>query len=371
MQARFNGTEEDLMIYWILLAIFGFLSLIIKRDYKIQLISKRAISGKKIYIVLVTIILIIIAGLRSTRVGADTDMYRKLYGYIAGTNSFLNGYLLRSGVEIGYFILEFVVSRFFPFQVFLFITAAISIIPIMIVIYRYSRNMFMSLFFYITYGYFSFAMGGIRQACAIGICMIAFIISREKKLIPFIITVAIATSFHISAVLFLPVYWLNSIKKKKIIVFAYIVLLGLAFLFKNQIFTFLNLFSRQAFTAATDQGGTRFFATMIIAVAIGWFYYNRFLSQNMEYSGTNWELLLMFSMSTIMWPIASVNAELNRMYYYYHIFIFLYLPNLMKSLKRSERTLIEITFIAISCYYLQAYIINGELQYAPYYFFWE
>ena len=233
MQARFNGTEEDLMIYWILLAIFGFLSLIIKRDYKIQLISKRAISGKKIYIVLVTIILIIIAGLRSTRVGADTDMYRKLYGYIAGTNSFLNGYLLRSGVEIGYFILEFVVSRFFPFQVFLFITAAISIIPIMIVIYRYSRNMFMSLFFYITYGYFSFAMGGIRQACAIGICMIAFIISREKKLIPFIITVAIATSFHISAVLFLPVYWLNSIKKKKIIVFAYIVLLGLAFLFKN------------------------------------------------------------------------------------------------------------------------------------------
>ena len=110
---------------------------------------------------------------------------------------------------------------------------------------------------------------------------------------------------------------------------------------------------------------------MIIAVAIGWFYYNRFLSQNMEYSGTNWELLLMFSMSTIMWPIASVNAELNRMYYYYHIFIFLYLPNLMKSLKRSERTLIEITFIAISCYYLQAYIINGELQYAPYYFFWE
>ena len=359
------------MIYWILLAVFGFLSLILKHDYKIRWISKRAISGKKIYIVLVTIILVTIAGLRSTRVGADTEMYRKLYGFIAGTDSLRNGYLLRSGVEIGYYILEFVVSRFFPFQIFLFITAAISIIPIMIVIYRYSRNMLLSLFFYITYGYFSFAMGGIRQACAIGICMIAFAFSREKKLIPFIITVAIATLFHISAVLFLPVYWLNSIQKKKTILFAYIAVLGLAFLLKNQIFTFLNLFSRQAFMAATDQGGTRLFATMIFAVAIGWFYYNRFFSQNMEFSDTNWELLLMFSISTIMWPIASVNAELNRMYYYYHIFIFLYLPNLMKSLKRSERMLIGMIFIAISCYYLQAYIINGELHYAPYYFFWE
>ena len=120
------------MIYWILLAVFGFLSLILKHDYKIRWISKRAISGKKIYIVLVTIILVTIAGLRSTRVGADTEMYRKLYGFIAGTDSLRNGYLLRSGVEIGYYILEFVVSRFFPFQIFLFITAAISIIPIII-----------------------------------------------------------------------------------------------------------------------------------------------------------------------------------------------------------------------------------------------
>ena len=361
------------MIYWVLLAIFALLIMFEECNIKFNIIKSHKVSGKKLYIASVSIILVLIAGLRSTEVGADTEMYETLYNWCSEFNSFFEGWNSwhRSGVEVGYYTLEYIISRFFSFQAFLLVTSTISIIPVMLVIYRYSKNYWYSLFMYIAFGYFSFAMGGIRQACAMGICMLAYICAKEKKLFKFLMLIAVAMCFHKSAILFVPVYWIGKLRKNKVILPIFIILLCGSFILKNKLYAILNLFSRQAFDVATDQGGIRMFALMVFTVAIGWFYYNKFFSKKKDYGEDNWTLLLMLSIAVIMWPIASVNAELNRMYYYYHIFIMLYLPNLIYSLKRTDRYVIGMGFGAVACYYLYAYIICGQLHYAPYYFFWQ
>lgn len=365
------------MVYWCLLALFGALYPLTK--VKIKNVSSKAIDGKKIYMIVVGALLIIVAGLRSAEVGADTAMYKQIFDWAAAGSSFLQEYISwhGGGTEPLFYGLTYYLSKVVGFNIYITIVAIISIAPIMYVIYKYSRNVYLSLLLYIGFGYFAFAMNGIRQAMAIGICMLAFDAAIEKKLKKFILLVLIAVLFHKTALLFILVYWLADIKKSKN--FRYIVVISLiaVFALRTYIFQFLNIFARQSFeVASTDQGGYRMFLVMLFTMVVGWYYYYRFMKNgdvklNENSNSLSWLLLLMLTVATLMWPIANLNAELNRMYYYYHIFIFLHIPNLVKSLNRKERMVLVAIFVAVSCYYLQAYIIGGDLKYSPYIPFWK
>lgn len=372
------------MLYWSIILI---LFLICLTNKKIVFNNKEYYSTQEYALFIATIVFIIFATLRSDNVGADTKMYHNMYTNMSIFNNFQYARTdWRYGrVEIGYGLLEYIVSRKFPFQVFLMIAAIISIVPIAVAIYRYSENIFLSLFLYIAFGYFSFAMNGIRQAIAIGICFCAFLASREKKFIKFIILIAIATLFHKSALLFIPVYWLEKIPLNKKTIIIYVSALAGSFVFRNPLYRLLNRFSRQSFSENGSAGGIRMFLFMLFLVVLGWMCRNQSINRDnyfTQYIDADYEidnntskldssLFTMFSISVLMWPIASLNAELFRMYYYYHIFIILYVPSLLKRFNRRYRLLLGGIIVAISCYYLQRYIIDGELLYSPYTFFWN
>ena len=78
--------------------------------------------------------------------------------------------------------------------------------------YRYSKNYFMSMLFMISLSYYYFSMSGLRQALALGICCFAFAMAKDRKLIPFLILVFVASLFHSSALIFLPMYLIKSQK---------------------------------------------------------------------------------------------------------------------------------------------------------------
>lgn len=365
------------MLYWAILIIFG--ALYPLTHVKVKAGSVVPLDGKKIYMILAALTLILIAGLRSTKVGADTVMYQRIFGWAAAGSSFKQEYFSwhRGGTEPLFYFFTYYLSKIVDFNGYLTIVATISIAPVMYVIYKYSKNVYFSLLLYIGFGYFAFAMNGIRQAIAIGICMLAFDAAIEKKSKKFIILVLTAVLFHKTALLFVPVYWLANIKNSEN--FKYIIATSLVAVFalRTALYKFINLFARQSFELASDdQGGYRMFLVMLFTLFVGWYYYSRFMKKGDvkrigQQNSLSWLLLLMLSVATLMWPIANLNAELNRMYYYYHIFVFLYLPNLVKSLNRKERWLLVIVFTAISCYYLQSYIIGGELNYSPYVPFWK
>lgn len=362
------------MIYWIILLIFGILYPISLKKNKLgNAFDFKIIGGRTIYALLASLALILFVGLRSTEVGIDTAMYKQIFDWTTEYSSIYEGYTSwkSGGVEPLFYFITYYFAKFFNFQTYLIALAVISISPVIYVIWKYSRNMCYSIFLYIAFGYLSFALSGLRQAAAIGICMLAFDAMIEKRGKKYVILIILAILFHRSAVLFIPVWWLNKIKKGRYAFLVFWVSLLSIFALRYSLFSFLNIFARQSYSiASTDQGGYRMFMVMLFTVIVGWIYYYRFIKLETGNS-ISWLLLLLVSISVLMWPVANLNAELNRMYYYYHIFIILYIPNLIQSIKGKEKIVIFLVFFLVGCYYLHSYIIGGQLKYYPYIPFWK
>ena len=362
------------MIYWVLLILLLALCNINSYSICINKVNNKTISfqGKNIYIAIAAFILVLVAGLRGSSVGMDTEMYRRLYQFVkesSSVNVVLNSW--QSGnTEIGYVIFEFIISRFADYQFFLMISAVISIVPVLIVIYNYSKNIWFSLFLYISFGLYTFCFTGLRQAIAMGLCMLAFIFSNKKKLVPYLIFAVLAIFFHRSAAVFFPIYWLKNVRINKYTIGLYLLLLALSNIFKNQIFSIINLLSRQQYVSSDDSGGIKMYILMLGIMFLIYLYRKQYFKT--YNSDINETILVLFSISTIIWPISSANAAVFRLYYYYFIFIVLLLPNLISSIeKKSNKVVYFFLFIIVGIVLLQFYVVWSSLKFEPYYFFWQ
>lgn len=83
----------------------------------------------------------------------------------------------------------------------------------------HSPYVFLSVWLYITLGIYQTQMNMARNAIAILICYLGCKYIEERNVKKFLIFVAIATLFHSSSVLFVPIYWLvtkTKLKSKKV-----------------------------------------------------------------------------------------------------------------------------------------------------------
>lgn len=91
--------------------------------------------------------------------------------------------------------------------VWFFAVAIFQLGAIIRLYYKYSTNYFFSCFLFMASGAFTWLMAGIRQYLAI--CLVIYFIDflLERKTIPFLIVVALASFIHISAIVWIPVYF--------------------------------------------------------------------------------------------------------------------------------------------------------------------
>jgi len=80
-----------------------------------------------------------------------------------------------------------------------------------ICIYLNSEEPFLSLMALLAL-YYRFILSGLRQTMALGFILIAYIMIKERKLIPYLLLVAAAFLCHSSSLIFLPAYWLIYMK---------------------------------------------------------------------------------------------------------------------------------------------------------------
>ena len=74
-------------------------------------------------------------------------------------------------------------------------------------IYRQSRNVLLSLFFYMTMSVYFMSMNIVRQFMALSIAYAAIPCIQEKKLLRYTLIILFASLFHVSVLLLLPLYW--------------------------------------------------------------------------------------------------------------------------------------------------------------------
>lgn len=72
---------------------------------------------------------------------------------------------------------------------------------------KYSPLPWLSLYLYLTMQFFAHSMNLFRQSIAATICLLAYPFLKKRKLLPFVLIVLIAATFHVSAVFLLPFYW--------------------------------------------------------------------------------------------------------------------------------------------------------------------
>lgn len=210
-----------MVAYYILFFIVLSFAYVCRKDFIISQ-NREAISGDKMYVVVIGIVLTLFMGLRATTVGCDVVQYINRYN---SANELYN--LGTSYSEWGYNYLSYFFHNIlnWDFQAFLFIISLMCIASISVCIYKYSDNALLSIITYLTIGNFTINMSGLRQTIAISLTIIAIFMAERRKPVKFYFLVLLATIIHNSSIVFLPVYflWGRRINRKQ-----GIILLGVA-----------------------------------------------------------------------------------------------------------------------------------------------
>lgn len=147
----------------------------------------------------------------ATYYGTDVSVY---FAHAQrAVNSELDLYLQNNPFEQGFSVYLWNVSNFFgdP-QAFFFVQYGIVNAIMMIFIKKYSDNPFYGIIAWSCLGGYSFYFTAMRQAVAMSICLIAFMLMSGKRRLLAILCVLFATFFHRSSIVFLPALFLFNLK---------------------------------------------------------------------------------------------------------------------------------------------------------------
>ena len=166
-------------------------------------LSRQVLSG------LAAILLICIAGLRY-ETGGDWDAYTKIFAVLPPFSRLIGHptELLHMGIEEGFVLLcAFVKSLGGTVQHLFFVVTFINIALITSALQKYTKYPVVALLCYYGLLYFNLEMIYIRQATAVALCFFALQYIRPKKIVPYLLFVLLACTFHRVAALMLPLYF--------------------------------------------------------------------------------------------------------------------------------------------------------------------
>ncbi|HOP11669.1 MAG TPA: EpsG family protein [Oscillospiraceae bacterium] len=180
-------------------------------------------------------------------IGFDYDSYATLLDLqksrIDGGMSIFN--LTGEGQEAGYVLIENICAKLNIGYVTLYgILAAFMLLSAAVFIYRFSKNVWISTFIYVTLTFFYSTLNYMRQSLALAIAFWAFGFLYKKKdsikawilnFIPYALIILLAATMHKAALLMLPVYFFVWLRPKKWVLLAYAVFFGLVHIFYNQL----------------------------------------------------------------------------------------------------------------------------------------
>ncbi|KRE97087.1 capsular biosynthesis protein [Paenibacillus sp. Soil766] len=147
-------------------------------------------------------VFVLIAGLRKN-IG-DTSSY--MYSYRISEFKWDD---IKDKQEIGFGILQMILKSFTEDpQLLIFLTALVTNVLIVYVLYKYSRLFEISIYIYITSGLYIVSMNGVRQFLASAIVFAATKYLFEGKWLRYFLVVAFASTFHQSALILIPIYFI-------------------------------------------------------------------------------------------------------------------------------------------------------------------
>lgn len=358
------------MIYYGIAAIFPLLCWGFEEWWlKQEKLSEEKKKQFKIWMVILAILpMFLLFVLRYKYIGADTIGYVRFFQKEIRSYSFLE--LLNADTmrfEIGFRIYTKIISLFTKNYTVYFLINGLVIFGIVLrFALKYTENPFVFFFLFITLGTYDFIETGLRQGLAMSICLLAVDFVKEKKIIPFLLLVILAYFFHKSALVFLLIYPLCSIKQTDWMIFTYVIL-AMVFLVGFAAFhsAFIQFLGYDAYYIEETGNGGIFMLFVFVLCAFSIFM--TFDKKKEKEKKDSDALLMQLSMMTVVfWLLRLVSRTAERISYYYIFGLYAYFAQATEVEKDKLSSLLKWLLILAS---LVLFIYRGIGT--EYMFFWQ
>lgn len=303
------------------------------------------IKDRKKFVMIVTAQLFLILALRDPTLGVDLVNYSGGYNYISslGFTDMLSRLRLISTAELvypysyesGYVVLNWILGKMgIGFHAFLIMHAAFCMTSFGVFIYRYSKVPWLSFAMLLTFSYFQYSFGILRQILAICILLYAVPLIERKKPIPFFLLVLLTFFLHRTAIIFAVLYFARYIKVTKIVylvnavVWALLLLVS-PFVFNVIVVRILAMLGKTSYSTLSFEWNNM--TTLLLVIAVAVFFTLDFDSMKEKRNSILcWGFLLVLPLQIF----AMSNEVFGRMILYFMMFTVILVPNILADYKK-------------------------------------
>ena len=144
-------------------------------------------------------------------IGWDYLDYIYIFEQVRGLNTLDS--LLSASYEPGFVFLTRAMTFFIHDHTVMYgVYQILILLPVMWFIYRYCKNAWLPTWLYATLTFFYITMNFTRQALACSVSLLGYKFLRERKPVPYMLIVLLAASFHVTALIMIPIYFLCNIR---------------------------------------------------------------------------------------------------------------------------------------------------------------
>lgn len=317
----------------------------------ILIFMKKINKGNKIIEFLTLSLLILVCGLRYN-VGTDYNLYVEMFHNIDVIGR--TELVVRTIIKINQFIFRYREQFFF---------LSMSILTIMFYylgIKNISKKKGNSLFLFVALGYYAVMFNGIRQALAMAICFFATRYINERKFLKYVIIILLATFCHTTALIMIPMYFLNKIRVNKKTSLILTVIFSSSYILYDIVLKVVTTYIPRYAPYATktymtySEAGTGTYVIAIFHIIIALLLIlnkEKMIEENKE-NNTYFNLYLL---SIIFYTMGFANTVVVRLAYYFSIYLIILLIDLFKIMFKEKN---DKVYICINLFFILYYMIH-------------
>lgn len=354
-------------VYFLMIAVSALLaaySLKVHECYSIKLNKSGKIitlKQRNMLVVLSFIPVFLVSALRY-EVGVDYHSYAWMFDAVK------QGQAIHA--EMGYkFLNQLVLLYSNNSQSIFIVTSAITLTLIFYGIYKYSPNPALSIFLLVTMGYLFSSFNILRQYIAIALIFASLRFIKENKFLPFLLIVLLAMTFHKTAIIMIPMFFITQLRLKQSYMLI-ISIVGACFIPLRGVMTNLlvSLFYPQY--AGTDliqplSGFEFVYYALVFGLAVSMcFMYKKTFFED-KYN------LIVFNCvfySFLIYLCFSFVPEINRIAVYLEFFVILLIPRIFaqEQNKKTKRLYYFITIVGFTAFLIISVGVMQRYNVLPY-----
>lgn len=276
-------------------------------------------------------------------------------------------------LEKGFYIFNYLINANITKSenVYLAIISLVFLLPVTFIIGQFSKNPALSFIIFASFVIYIFSFSALRQSIAIGLTTLSYYFVSNRKLVPSIGLVLLASTFHSSAIIFLIIYPLCNYVHftKTVYLIASISMAVLVMSLSSVLDVLLPLLFEDGHYASYYAEETAPAYNLLILLCF--FFLITFLVKKLDKTARNMRLMLF--LSACCQTLGLISPVAPRVGFYFFAFVGIALANLTVDWKTStiNKNILECGIASFMIFFFFYNYTGGYLEVMPYKFFWE